>query len=52
MRDRHRLLLGATAAVLALSACAGMPTGGSVHLGRALPAAGGLGEPDVRVLPP
>ena len=39
--------------LIALSTgCAGMPTGGSVHLGRALPAAGGLSDLDVRVLPP
>lgn len=29
-----------------------MPTGGGVHLGRALPAAGGLNDLEVRVLPP
>lgn len=47
--------LAAVAAVLAAAGsagCAGMPTGGGVHLGRALPAPGGLGDPDVRVLPP
>lgn len=29
-----------------------MPTGGAVHLGKVLPPAQGLAEPDVRVLPP
>jgi hypothetical protein len=29
-----------------------MPTGGAVHLGKVLPQAQGLAEPDVRVLPP
>src|SRR5947209_15544557 len=49
---RRRHLLGVAVAALALTGCAGMPTGGAVHLGRALPAPGGLGDPDVRVLPP
>jgi hypothetical protein len=41
------------ATVVGLTAsCAAMPTGGAVHLGRALPAAGGLSDLDVRVLPP
>lgn len=51
MRDwRRTLALGL--ATLVATACAGMPTGGGVHLGRALPAPGGLSDPDVRVLPP
>ena len=32
--------------------CAGIPTGGPVQVGRALPPAGGLGDNDIRVLPP
>lgn len=47
----RRLTLAAGLAGV-LAGCAGMPTGGGVHLGRALPAAGGLGDLDVRVLPP
>lgn len=50
MRSRRISLLAAGA--LFAAGCAGMPTGGSVHVGRALPAAGGLGDLDVRVLPP
>ena len=52
VRDRKRLLVASAALTVAVSGCAGMPTGGAVHLGRALPAAGGLGDIDVRVLPP
>ena len=51
VRDRRRCI-GLLAAMAALAGCASMPTGGAVHLGRALPAPGGLGDPDVRVLPP
>jgi hypothetical protein len=51
MRDRRRLA-AAVVAVAALAGCAGIPTGGSVHVGRELPAAGGLGDVDVRVIPP
>ena len=51
MRDRVRSL-ALIAALAALAGCASMPTGGPVHLGRALPAPGGLSDPDVRVLPP
>lgn len=32
--------------------CAGIPDSGSVHVGRPVTAAGGLGDVDVRVLPP
>lgn len=43
---------GVIAAVLAVStSCAGIPHGGSVHVGRPVPAPGGLGDVDVRVLP-
>ena len=51
VRDSGRLLVAATALLVA-TGCAGMPTGGPVRLGRAVPAAGGLGDPGVRVLPP
>ena len=47
--------VGASVALIGamvLGGCADMPSGGRVHLGRALPAPGGLGDPDVRVLPP
>jgi hypothetical protein len=41
------------AAVLVLTGCAGIPHGGEVHVGRAIPGGGGLGDDvDVRVLPP
>lgn len=52
MADAVRRLAIAVAVAAAVSGCAGMPTSGPVHLGRALPAAGGLGDLDVRVLPP
>jgi len=42
----------AAAAVVALAGCGGMPSGGVVHVGRALPAAGGLSDVDVHSLPP
>lgn len=51
MPDR-RWLLPAVVALAALAGCAGIPTGGSVHVGRELPAPGGLGDVDVRVIPP
>jgi hypothetical protein len=51
VREWRRLLAVALTA-FAVVGCAGMPTGGGVHLGRALPAPGGLDGPDVRVLPP
>src|SRR4051794_28057467 len=49
MSDR-RLLLG-VAAIGLLAGCAGIPNAGSVHVGRPVPAPGGLGDIDVRVLP-
>ena len=52
MADIFRRLALVATVMAVLSGCAGMPTGGPVHLGRALPAAGGLGDLDVRVLPP
>jgi hypothetical protein len=36
---------------IALSGCAGIPHGGAVHIGRPVPAPGGLNDVDVRVLP-
>jgi hypothetical protein len=50
--ERLRRLAVVAGAAFVLAGCAGMPTGGQVHLGRALPAAGGLADLDVRVLPP
>jgi len=50
--ERLRAWAAAVTFVALSAGCAGMPTGGAVHLGRALPAAGGLGDLDVRVLPP
>ena len=47
-----RRCVAAVVVAVAVSGCAGMPSSGPVHLGRALPAAGGLGDIDVRVLPP
>jgi hypothetical protein len=41
---------GALAALLA-AGCAGVPTSGPVHVGRAVPAVGGLSQDDIRVLP-
>lgn len=51
-RDRapRALLLAATLAVV--SACANIPDNGVVHVGRPVSAPGGLGDIDVRVLPP
>lgn len=49
MRDR-RWLVGLAAAGV-LTGCAGIPTSGAVHVGRPVPALGGLGDIDVRVLP-
>ena len=42
---------GLAVVALALTGCAGIPTGGAVHVGRQVPAPGGLGDVDVRVLP-
>lgn len=50
---RRRLAaLSAAVAVAVATGCAAIPTGGAVHLGRALPGPGGLDDLDVRVLPP
>ena len=49
MRDR-RFLVGVALAGL-LTGCAGIPESGAVHVGRPVPALGGLGDIDVRVLP-
>jgi hypothetical protein len=43
--------LGTLGAVL-LTGCAGVPTSGSVHVGRVIPAVAGLSQDDIRVLPP
>lgn len=51
MRRRSAWALAAVVAV-SITGCAGMPTGGAVHLGRTVQAAGGLADVDVRVLPP
>lgn len=49
---RKRMAGGFLAAVaVLLSGCAGIPHGGAVHIGRPVPAPGGLGDVDVRVLP-
>ena len=50
MRD-WRWLAGAVAGGLLLTGCAGIPASGPVHVGRPVPALGGLGDIDVRVLP-
>src|SRR3954453_20752861 len=50
--DRLRLMPAAAVVSVVATGCAGMPTGGAVHLGRALPAAGGLNDLNIRVLPP
>lgn len=50
MPDR-RARIGVVCAALALTGCAGIPHGGSVHIGRPIPAPGGLDDVDVRVLP-
>src|SRR4051812_41228001 len=50
MRDRF-LHGGFAALVLVLAGCAGIPHSGAVHVGRPVPAPGGLGDVDVRVLP-
>ncbi|HEX4654557.1 MAG TPA: LpqB family beta-propeller domain-containing protein [Mycobacteriales bacterium] len=48
---RRRLRRGLVVGVVLLAGCAGIPHGGPVHVGRAIPAPGGLGDIDVRVLP-
>jgi hypothetical protein len=50
MPDRRRTAVTVAVALL-LSGCAGIPQGGGVHIGRPVPAPGGLGDIDVRVLP-
>jgi Lipoprotein LpqB beta-propeller domain/Sporulation and spore germination len=40
-------LLATAVVVAGLAACAGVPTSGSVHVGRPLPAAGGFDQPDL-----
>jgi len=47
----HRRLVATAAVGLLLTGCAGIPRGGAVHIGRPVPAPGGLGDIDVRVLP-
>lgn len=53
MSDALRVRAAALLVVAALvaSGCADIPTSGSVHVGRPLSAAGGLGDVDVRVQP-
>src|SRR3954468_4215991 len=54
-RGRRRpLLLLLPAGLLAglVAGCAGIPDTGGVHVGRPVPAAGGLGDVDLRFLPP
>jgi len=53
MSSRHgvRHAIALTAATVLVTACAGIPTGGAVHVGRPISAPGGLGAIDVRVLP-
>lgn len=50
MHDRSARI-GIVVAALALTGCAGIPHGGAVHIGRPIPAPGGLDDVDVRVLP-
>lgn len=53
MADRRAAGLAALLLpALLVSGCAGMPSSGAVHLGRAVSVNGGLGDLDVRVLPP
>jgi len=47
---RWRCLLGLAVTGL-VAGCAGIPGSGAVHVGRPVPALGGLGDIDVRVLP-
>src|SRR3954471_15129931 len=48
---RRRLRRGLVVGIVLLTGCAGIPHGGPVHVGRPIPAPGGLGDIDVRVLP-
>ena len=50
MRDRLRRA-GWVAVAGLIAGCAGIPHSGAVHVGRPVPAPGGLGDVDVRVLP-
>ena len=49
---RSRFASAVVGVALTLCGCASVPTGGAVHLGREVPQAQGLGDLDVRVLPP
>ena len=51
MRNRLRYI-ALTVAAVTVTGCAGIPTGGDVHVGQELPTVGGLGDVDVRVIPP
>ncbi|MBV9291409.1 MAG: GerMN domain-containing protein [Frankiales bacterium] len=48
---RRTRLAAATVAVCCLASCAGIPDGGTVHVGRQLTVGGSLGDIDFRVLP-
>ena len=50
-RLRTARLAALVGVALAIPACAGIPDSGVIHVGRAVPAPGGLGDIDVRVLP-
>jgi Lipoprotein LpqB beta-propeller domain/Sporulation and spore germination len=52
MAEWRLLALVAALASLGAAGCAAMPSSGAVHVGRVVPVAGGLGDLDVRVLPP
>jgi hypothetical protein len=47
-----RAVVAAAAAALLAAGCASMPTSSAVHVGRVVPAPGGLSDLDVRVFPP
>lgn len=49
---RKRLAAGLVSIAALLVGCGGVPDGGAVHLGRAVPAQGGLDDFGVRVFPP
>jgi hypothetical protein len=51
-RCRRGVLAAVAVAALTAVGCAGIPDHGSVQVGRELSAVGGLGDVDVRVLPP
>ena len=48
---RCRRVAAVLAAATLLAGCAGIPRSGAVHIGRPVPAPGGLGDINVRVLP-